>query len=86
MTEPRSIIRLLAKAGDLSEVAHTSTFTARRGHRTVTIHVHDRGPGASSELRYCVTATAEDGATATGNPAESVETVLATLHWKDLDR
>lgn len=82
----KNILRWLETAGDLTEVAHTTTFTGRRGHRLVTVVIHDRGPNAPAPLRYHATAQTEDGATATGNPAESIQTVLATLHWDKLDR
>lgn len=51
----------------------------------VRIEVLDAGP-AMAPIRFHVQAKADNGRTATGNPSESLEIALATLHWEELDR
>ncbi len=50
----------------------------------VEIEVLDRGP-LNPETRYHVTAIADDGRSASGNSGPHLDTVLATLHWYELD-
>lgn len=50
----------------------------------VEVEILDAGPDAGN-VRYHVIAKADDGRTATGNPAKSLETALAIVHWSDLD-
>ena len=52
----------------------------------VTVTILDAGLNSPADLRYQVHAEADDGAKATGNPGNSIETVLSTVHWGDLDR
>lgn len=52
----------------------------------VTVTVYDRGLNAAADYRYHVDAVTEEGARATGNPAESIESALAMVHWHNLDR
>ncbi len=71
------------------EVYEKSTFQCYRKKKsgdvqTVTVEILDAGP--EDQARYHCVATGDDGSTATGNPASTIEVVLATLHWGDLDR
>ena len=52
--------------------------------QTVSVEILDAGPAV--EQRYHCIATSEDGETATGNPAATIDEVLAIVHWQDLDR
>ena len=52
----------------------------------VTVTILDAGMNSPAGLRYHVDGEADDGATATGNPGNTIETVLSTVHWGDLDR
>ena len=52
----------------------------------VTVTILDAGSNSPAGLRYHVHAEADDGAKATGNPGNSIEVVLSTVHWGDLDR
>ena len=94
MIDPTEVIQLLAKlgAGDgprFSEIYLRHEFKAYRRTRdgrdqAVTIEVLDAGPGHSYS-RFQVYATAEDGATAAGNPDASIAAAIAVVHWGDLD-
>ena len=60
--------------------------TKRNGNvQKVTVAILDAGP-EGGQTRYHCFAQADDGANATGNPAGTIESVLATVHWGDLDR
>ena len=53
--------------------------------QTVEIEVLDRGP-SDPQTRYHVTAVADDGRKASGNSGPNLDTVLATVHWFELDK
>jgi hypothetical protein len=77
------------KAVGFFEVYEKSTFQCYRKKKsgdvqTVTVEILDAGPG--DQARYQCVATGDDGSTATGNPASTIEAVLATVHWGELDR
>lgn len=83
------ILNLLKEATGASEAYQVTEYVVCRetrggGMEEVRIEVRDGGP-AMGNLRFSVIAKSEDGRTATGNPAGSLETVLATVHWYDLD-
>lgn len=87
--EPTDLIEAIEKNGDLTEVHHITTYEGYRklpggGEQLVTVKVMDAGPDAG-KLRYHCIATGENGKAASGNSAESIETVLATMHWYKLD-
>lgn len=73
-------------------VGEVSTFEIVRQRRTgdshmVDVRVTDWGMDATAGLRFSVVAVDhESDNTATGNSAETLEQVLATLHWWDLDK
>jgi hypothetical protein len=74
---------------DFEEVYPKTTFKCYRnkkngGVQEVEVEILDAGPGERD--RYHCTATSEDGKVATGNPASTIEAVLAPLHWFELDR
>lgn len=88
--EPLSTMKILREMTKMREIAHVSTFRCYReirgvGMKQVTVEILDHGPEAGV-VRYSCNATTEDGTKATGNPADSIETVIATVHWGDLDR
>lgn len=83
---------LLRDIGKFLDLAEVTTF---EGHRTrmdgsdaiVAVKVYDRGVAATATgvARYYAVATdLATGAEASGNPADSVRTVLGTLHWEQL--
>lgn len=51
----------------------------------VTVEILDAGPHANPERRFKCIARTEDGKTASGNSARTIETTLALVHWTDLD-
>lgn len=66
-------------------------FSCYRTHKdgsvqNVTVTILDAGINSPANLRYHVHAEADDGATATGNPENSIESALSNVHWGDLDR
>jgi hypothetical protein len=86
--EPHVVIAYLNTLPRLFEAAHVTTFKCYReaaNGRTqeVTVEILDRGPGDFP--RYSCVARSDDGKAASGNSADSVDVVLSTLHWWDLD-
>lgn len=80
----------LIEAGSITEVAHVTMFQGRRKNtqrepQTVTVKLLDLGPTAQPDLRYYCEATSEEGKSATGNNAGTIEEAIAILHWNDLD-
>lgn len=91
--EPREVIDTLGKMPGLNafEVAHVTQFqfyrmTKTGKHQKVLVEILDSGPGATAGLRYHCVAKADDGRTASGNPAPDLDVVLHTVHWGELDR
>ena len=88
--DPLDILSKLKELrGGFFEWCHTTTFRCYqdreiRGTFEVTVTILDGGPGATGGRYRCV-AKSEDGATATGNPDDNLDVVLATVHWGDLD-
>lgn len=85
------VISYINKIQGFSEVAHKTSFTANRIARDgsiqeVHIDIFDSGAQVNPELRYACEARAENGRTATGNPASSIDDVLLTTYWHDLDQ
>ena len=73
------------------EVYEKTEFSCHRTRKdgsmqNLTVTILDAGINSPANLRYHVYAEADDGATATGNPENSIESVLANVHWGDLDR
>ena len=66
-----------------SETWHRTEFTAYTAGREIAITIFDGGP-RDPHNRYYVSATVEDGRKASGNPADTVETALQIVHWKDV--
>lgn len=91
MTDEKVFEYLQEFIGGASEVAKlASTFEVVRnkkhgGIQIVTVNIFDRGLDVDPYFRYYCVATGDDGATATGNPGESIEAVLSTVHWFALD-
>lgn len=84
------IINRLKKHANISEVHHKTSFhcyhTDKNGNtQEVEVDILDAGPD-DPQLRYHCTARSEDGKTATGNPASSLDVLLMGLHWYDLDK
>ena len=68
---------------------HRMTFECTRRDKQgqdqeVTITILDAGPDAGIPRYHCFAET-PDGRRATGNPDDSLEGLLAVLHWGDLD-
>ena len=81
---------LLIRNGDMSEVAHVIMFQGRRENsqgepQKVTVKLFDLGSTADPSLRYYCEATSEEGKSATCNEAATIEEVLSTVHWNQLD-
>jgi ketosteroid isomerase-like protein len=91
--EPDLVIAYLNNLPRLFEAAHVTTFKCYRQSadgrtQEVTVEIHDAGPRGDPEAyppRYRCIARSDDGKTASGNSADRIDVVLATLHWQDLD-
>ena len=84
------ILERLKRASGAFEVYHRTEYTLYRerkggGVQEVLVEILDAGP-SKQHTRYHVHARSENGATATGNPAESIEVALAIVHWGNLDK
>jgi hypothetical protein len=84
-------IRRLKNHADIFEAYEVRTFQCYRHSQDgsvqeVEVKIMDAGPDVDAGVRYSVVATSEDGKTASGNSAESIQTALAILHWYELDR
>lgn len=80
----------LTKYAEFFELHHKTSFigyrhTKNKGDQEVYIDILDAGPQAGN-ARYSCTATSEDGKVATGNSGPLIETVIATVHWYNLDK
>lgn len=90
--EPAEVIEALRGRSGFFEIYHL--HSAYKCYRTTTagevqqvsIEIYDAGPQVQSNIRYHAKATSEDGKIASGNPDESIQAVLMTLHWFDLDK
>jgi hypothetical protein len=93
-----AVIAQLNGIEHMSEAAHVTRFRCYREAadgrpQEVTVEIYDSGPiieeqddGQEVETRryYCV-ARGENGKATSGNSADNVARVLATVHWWELD-
>lgn len=84
------IIKRLKEVTGFFEVYHKTSFEgwkrAKDGtYQRVTVDILDAGPEAGG-LRYACHATSEDGKMATVASCPSIDVVLSTVHWHDLDK
>jgi hypothetical protein len=82
-----AIIRWLQQTNRLNEMAHVTAFQGNRiaedGEEIpVRVAVLDYGPDAG-DGRYMVVAEDDDGAIASGDPAETVEAAINAVDWND---
>jgi hypothetical protein len=87
--DPVSLIPELLKVANFFEVYHKTAFKCYRNAKNgavqeVLVEIQDAGPAAGGS-RYSCVATSEDGKVARGNPGPSIDVVLATVHWGELD-
>lgn len=86
---PMDIHESLKKLGQgFFEVHHLMTFRCHRrmkegSAQEVMVEVSDGGPDME-QGRYSCVARSNDGKTALGNPAESIEDALSLVHWHNL--
>ena len=85
-----AIIKRLKEVDGISEVYHKTSFEVSRRAKngtdqSVTVDILYAGPEAGSQ-RYACQATSRDRKMATGNNGTSVNVVLSTVHWQDLDK
>lgn len=84
------IIQLLKDHANIDEVAEMHFFEGHRinkkGERQeVTIKIGDMGKSINPNLRYYCVAKSENGKEATGNSGSTIEEVIATVQWNELD-
>ena len=84
------IMKRLKEVAGFFEIYHKTSFTGYRNTgsgktQEVSVDILDAGPEAG-DSRYSCCATSDDGKTASGNPGASIDLVLATVHWYNLDK
>lgn len=85
------LLRRLRLDGGLLEVSQVTYYKGYRKDRTgavyeVTVEVWDAGPDVEPrEHRFSIRASDDDGRTADGCSAASLEQALTTVRWADLD-
>jgi hypothetical protein len=93
-----AVIAQLNKMGHMDDPLHVTTFKCYRespngSRQEVTVDIKDSGPileeqddGQEVETRYYYCeARSENGKVTSGNSADNVAQVLATVHWGELD-
>ena len=83
--DAREIQAEIQSHNELSEVRRVYSFEAVRKNEIVKIKVYDNGDNPS-QLRYSVEVISESGKRASGNSGNCLKTVLATVHWYELDK
>lgn len=84
------VIKALNAAASGNETWRVERFVMERSKddatfQEVVVEILDRGPDISP--RYHVAAQTKDGTkSCTGNSGDDLETVIATVHWYQLDR
>lgn len=83
-----NLLKVVPGAFDAYHVTEFQCYRkAKDGNtQTVTVKILDAGPNTEHGIRYQCHATSSDGKSASGNGGVSLNTVLATVHWGDLDR
>jgi len=81
---------LLIRDGDMTEVAHVIMFQGRRENpqgepQKVTVKLFDLGNTVAPHSRYYCEASPEEGKSATGNNATTIEEAISGVHWNELD-
>jgi hypothetical protein len=87
---PDDLLDRLSNASGCFELAREYTYVGYREHptagpREVRITVRDSGR-ADHQVRWSVSAVDEDGRAAAGNAGPTLDVVIATVHWSDLDK
>ena len=83
---PTEMIAELMTVGDFFKVHHKTSFRCWRNEgQEVLVEIEDAGP-SKPDVRYSCVATTEDGKMATGNLGPTIEGVLVSLHWYELDK
>lgn len=79
-------IREITKQGKMYEVCEIHTFKGVWQDHEVTITIRDYGPNCSNaEARYCCDAVrGKDERAHTGNPAGSIGSAIANIHWRTI--
>jgi hypothetical protein len=88
------VINVMSKLRDFdfSEVSHRTCFVCVRktksgGDQLLRLDIDDSGSTAVAGLRYrCIATDTETGKKTSGNSGETIEKVLAMVHWSELDR
>ena len=79
-------IKTASNAFELAQVTTYKGFRYDKDGRICEITIEVLDSGAGDPQRWAVVATDEHGRQASGNSGPDLETVLATVHWWDLDR
>ena len=79
------IMNILKEVAELFEISHVTTFRGFRKNskgiiQELTIDILNNGS------QYACIVTSDDGKKTTGNPESSLDLVLRTVHWADLDK
>lgn len=84
------IMKKLKKDAGFFEIYHKTSFWGYRRNangetQEVSVDILDMGSEAG-DSRYSCVANTNDGKTATGNPASSIDVAISIVHWRDLDK
>ena len=84
------VMKRLKKEAGFFEIYHKTSFWGYRRNakgevQEVSVDILDMGSEAG-DARYSCVAKTDDGKTATGNPASSIDVAISIVHWYDLDK
>ncbi|HEY5021449.1 MAG TPA: hypothetical protein VII30_03065 [Gemmatimonadaceae bacterium] len=87
--DPTEVLALLKSMSGALEAYVAYSFQLTReskvfGTQWVTVTILDAGP--QNPTRFHVSAQTRDNQKASGNPANTLESALAQVHWGDLDK
>jgi hypothetical protein len=78
-------LQFLRTRAGFTKAYHVTEFLVHRetnrGHEEVAIRILDAGPDAQNTTRYRCQASSPEGEIVAGNPAETIDVALATVHW-----
>lgn len=78
----------IKKHANISQVCHVEKFECYRenlsGMQQIIVEIYDQG-SSEQEKRFSCQATSDTGKIVIGNSGPSINAVLSTMHWYELD-